>query len=57
MVEYPIEEKQVLDLLDDVNVAKRQANIDLLDRDFGMNQKIQKIKHGVQRKKPKVSKK
>jgi hypothetical protein len=55
MTEYVVEEKQVLELLNVVNIAKRVAAMELFDKDFGSAQRIQKQK--VQSDKGRLGKK
>ena len=44
MQEYGVPENPVLEMLDDVNVAKRAASMELFEKDFGAKEKIRKEK-------------
>lgn len=46
MVEYPVSENAVLELLNAVNMGKRQASMELNDSNFGARKEIQKSKVG-----------
>jgi ATP-dependent RNA helicase DDX49/DBP8 len=44
MTEYLVTESSALELLEKVNISKRQANMILMEMDFGRKEKIQKEK-------------
>ncbi|KAJ3277029.1 hypothetical protein HDV01_000081 [Terramyces sp. JEL0728] len=47
MAEYAVPEKPVLELLNQVNLAKREASMQLIDKNFGIQKKIQKQKQAI----------
>ncbi|KAI8926742.1 P-loop containing nucleoside triphosphate hydrolase protein [Entophlyctis helioformis] len=50
MTEFEVPESDVLDILNEVNLAKRVASMQLLDNNFGAKSKINREKHGLVRK-------
>jgi len=58
MVEYPVEENAVLEIMNEVNMAKHEASMKLHDIDFGASKRINREKKLILEGTPKrVSKK
>ncbi|KAL2919758.1 putative RNA helicase [Polyrhizophydium stewartii] len=47
MAEYEVAENEVLEIMSEVNLAKRVANMQLFDTDFGSRKRINKQKQGL----------